>query len=314
MSDWSTLSRTSRPQLERADQPTALDSSSPHQQTESPSARLSVNGLTTIRWDLLQDVYGCRDSDISSVGLWRPKVLEFGEDRAIELLRDSSLDVSSVSWVGGFTGTNGYSFHDSVWDARQAIRFAGEVGAGCVVVASGSRGTHTLNHARRLLLDALRELADDAAEAGVNLALQPMHQMFASDWTFLNTLDETTDILAMADHPQIGLAFDTYHLWQEPDLTARLSELVPLIEVVQVSDWHEPVRSRHDRLVPGDGVIPFEEIFECLIQGGYRGHYDLQVWSDETWGDDYLELLGRARRRFQNLLPRPPVAVAQPTR
>ena len=314
MSDWSTLSRTSRPQLERADQPTALDSSSPHQQTESPSARLSVNGLTTIRWDLLQDVYGCRDSDISSVGLWRPKVLEFGEDRAIELLRDSSLDVSSVSWVGGFTGTNGYSFHDSVWDARQAIRFAGEVGAGCVVVASGSRGTHTLNHARRLLLDALRELADDAAEAGVNLALQPMHQMFASDWTFLNTLDETTDILAMADHPQIGLAFDTYHLWQEPDLTARLSELVPLIEVVQVSDWHEPVRSRHDRLLPGDGIIPLAEIFECLIRGGYRGHYDLQVWSDQSWQEDYPELIGRARRQFQELLPRTPVAVAQPTR
>lgn len=314
MSDWSTLSRTSRPQLERADQPTALDSSSPLQQTESPSARLSVNGLTTIRWDLLQDVYGCRDSDIPSVGLWRPKVLEFGEDRAIELLRDSSLDVSSVSWVGGFTGTNGYSFHDSVWDARQAIRFAGEVGAGCVVVASGSRGTHTLNHARRLLLDALRELADDAAEAGVNLALQPMHQMFASDWTFLNTLDETTDILAMADHPQIGLAFDTYHLWQEPDLTARLSELVPLIEVVQVSDWHEPVRSRHDRLLPGDGIIPLAEIFECLIRGGYRGHYDLQVWSDQSWQEDYPELIGRARRQFQELLPRTPVAVAQPTR
>ena len=66
--------------------------------------------------------------------------------------------------------------------------------------------------------------------------------------------------------------------------------------------------------MPGDGVIPFAEIFECLIQGGYRGHYDLQVWSDETWGDDYLELLDRARRRFQNLLPRTPVAVAQPTR
>jgi sugar phosphate isomerase/epimerase len=314
VSDWSTLSRTSRPQLERADQPAALDSSSPHQQTGSPSARLSVSGLTTIRWDLLQDVCGCRDSEFSSIGLWRPKVLEFGEDRAIELLRDSSLDVSSVSWVGGFTGTNGYSFHDSVWDARQAIRFAGEVGAGCVVVASGSRGTHTLNHARRLLLDALRELADDAAEVGVNLALQPMHQMFASDWTFLNTLDETTDILAMADHPQIGLAFDTYHLWQEPDLTARLSELVPLIEVVQVSDWHEPVRSRHDRLLPGDGIIPLAEIFECLIRGGYRGHYDLQVWSDQSWREDYPELIGRARRQFQDLLPRTPVAVAQPTR
>jgi len=314
VSDWSTLSRNSRHQLARADQPTALDSPPPRQKFEIPTARFSASGLTTIRWNLLQDVCGCRNSEISSIGLWRPKVLEFGEDRAIELLRDSSLDVSTVSWIGGFTGTNGHGFHDSVWDARQAIRFAGEVGAECVVVVSGSRGTHTLNHARRLLLDALRELADDAAEAGVDLALQPMHPMFASEWTFLTTLDETIDILAMADHPRIRLAFDTYHLWQEPDLIARLNGLVPLIGVVQVSDWREPPRSRHDRLVPGDGVIPLAGIFECLIQGGYRGHYDLQVWSDETWGDDYLELLGRARHQFQNLLPRTPVAVAQPTR
>ena len=164
MSDWTTLSQTSQPQFARADQSTALDSPSPRQQLEIPAVRFSANGLTTIRWDLLQDVCGCRDSEISSIGLWRPKVLEFGEDRAVELLRDSSLDVSTVSWIGGFTGTNGHSFRDSLWDARQAIRFAGEVGAECVVVVSGSRGTHTLNHARRLLLDALRELADDAAE------------------------------------------------------------------------------------------------------------------------------------------------------
>jgi sugar phosphate isomerase/epimerase len=241
-------------------------------------------------------------------------VLEFGEERAIELLRDSSLDVSTVSWIGGFTGTNGYGFRDSIWDARETIRFAGEVGAESVVVLSGSRGSHTLNHARRLLLEALRELADDAEAAGVDLALQPMHPMFASDWTFLSSLDEAVDILAMTGHRRVKLAFDTYHLWQEPDLLARLPELVPLLGVVQVSDWREPPRSRHDRLLPGDGIIPLAEILGSLIRAGFQRHFDLQVWAEATWDEDYLELLRRARRQFEALLPQPTVTADQSSR
>ena len=43
-------------------------------------------------------------------------------------------------------------------------------------------------------------------------------------------------------------------------------------------------------------------------------HYDLQVWSDKSWREDYQELIVRARRQFQDLLPPTPVAAAQPTR
>ena len=60
--------------------------------------------------------------------------------------------------------------------------------------------------------------------------------------------------------------------------------------------------------MPGDGVIPLAEIFESLIRGGYQGHFDLQVWSDDTWGEDYLELLRRARDQFESLLPHLPTA------
>ena len=193
MSRRTTLSWKTSQRLTPANLPTTVESDSTPGQTEMAPVRFSANGLTTLHWDLLQDVGGCHDLGINSIGLWRPKVLEFGEERAIELLNDASLDVSSVSWIGGFTGTNGHGFRDSIWDAKEAIRFAGRVGAESVVVLSGSRGSHTLNHARRLLLEALRELADDAEAAGVDLALQPMHPMFASDWTFLKSLDEVNE-------------------------------------------------------------------------------------------------------------------------
>ncbi|MDP7274986.1 MAG: sugar phosphate isomerase/epimerase family protein [Planctomycetaceae bacterium] len=270
--------------------------------------RLSANGLTTIRWDMLKDVCGCRDAGIGAIGLWQPKVMEFGEERTAELLHDASLKVSSVSWAGGFTGTNGQAFREAVWEAGETIRLAGAVGADCVVVVSGSRAGHTLNHARRLLLEALRELTDVAEDAGVDLALQPMNSMFA-DWTFLTRLDDAVDMLALVNHPRLKLAFDTYHLWQEPNLLEQLPDLVPLIGVVQVSDWRDPPRSRHDRVLPGDGIIPLAPILETLIGAGYQRHFDLQVWSDELWQGDYLQLLRRGRQQFESLLPRLPSAV-----
>ena len=170
-------------------------------------------------------------------------------------------------------------------------------------MVSGSRSGHTLNHARRLLLEALHQLNDLADSLDIDLALQPMDLMFARDWTFLNSLDAAIDILALADHPRLKLAFDLYHLWQEPDLLELLPGLVPLISIVQLSDWHDPPGSLNDRRLPGDGVIPFKPILESLLSSGYTGDFDMQVWSTELWQSDYHRLLADCRRRFDKLLP-----------
>ena len=99
------------------------------------------------------------------------------------------------------------------------------------------------------------------------------------------------------------LAFDLYHLWQEPDLLELLPGLVPLISIVQLSDWHDPPDSLNDRRLPGDGVIPFKPILESLLSSGYTGDFDMQVWSTELWQSDYDRLLADCRRRFDELLP-----------
>ena len=270
--------------------------------------RLALNGLTTTRWSLLEDVAGCQDAGFEAIGLWRPKVHEFGEEQAAELLGDSGLCVSTLSWAGGFTGTHGHGFADALEDARDAIRLAAQVGAECLVIISGARSGHTLNHARRLLVEALKRLANDAGDLGVTLALQPMHRMFADDWTFLTRLDDTVDILALVDHPRLKLSLDVYQQWQEPDLLERLPGLVPLIATVGLSDWREP-RSRHDRCLPGDGVIPLAAIVEALVRGGYRGCFDVQVWSDEHWQSDYHDLVHECHRRFTALFPALPSPV-----
>jgi sugar phosphate isomerase/epimerase len=270
----------------------------------SAVARLSINEMTTYRWSLPEEVAAFREAGIDAIGIWRPKLTDFGEERGIDLIRESGMHVSSVSWAGGFTGSNGHSFEESLLDARDAVAVAGQLRAESLVIVSGSRAGHTRNHARRLLVEALKALGDDAGERNLTLALQPMHPMFAQEWTFLTSLDETLDVIDRCDHDAVQIAFDVYHLWQEPSLLERIGEVAPLVSTVQLNDWRDPPRSEHDRCLPGDGEIPLREIVSAFIDADYDGYFEISVWSEELWHSNYADLLGECRRRFLALCPR----------
>ena len=256
--------------------------------------RVSVNEMTTYRWSFLEDVLNYEELGIEGIGIWRPKLCECGEELARHVLVDSSLKVTSVSWAGGFTGVNGYSFADAIDDARDAIRLAASLKAECLVVLSGGRNGHIKSQMYRLLVDGLRELGDFAAERGLSLAVKPMHAMFARDWTFLNSLDHTLDVLDCVGHESVKLAFDVYHLWQEPRLLDRIRDIVGRVATVQLSDWREPPRTDNDHCSLGTGEIPLPWIIESFLQNGYEGFFDVQVWSEDLWRCNYFELLNQS--------------------
>src|SRR5438552_13631220 len=147
--------------------------------------RISINEMTTYHWSFLEDVTGYQAAGVECMGVWRRKLTDFGEERGIELLRESGLAVSSLSSAGGFTGSDGQTFREAVDDGLDALRLAAELRAGCLVVVSGARAGHTLRHARRLLRDALWELGDRAAHYGLSVALQPMHRRPIERWSSL---------------------------------------------------------------------------------------------------------------------------------
>jgi sugar phosphate isomerase/epimerase len=271
-------------------------------------ARLSVNHLTTFAWELDDELVAYQREGVRTVGLWRPKLSHFGEERGAELLRELGISVSSLSWAGGFTGFNRWSYEDSLADARAAIRAAALVGAECLCVVSGPRNGHIQSHLRRLVTDALKVLAPEAVEAGVTLALQPMHADFSPSWTFLHALDETLAI-AQAAGNGVKLACDVYHLRNDQSLLARIPELTPHLALVQLCDARS--QGRGDRRLLGDGELPIAALVQAFEESGYAGHYELTSWSRSLWRRDYCELVRECRARFEALCHQPvPAAVA----
>lgn len=258
---------------------------------KSLQRRFSVNQLTTLPWGLEQDLEHYQRNGIAAIGLeWR-KLREYGARRSIRRILESGMKISSLSCIGGFTGENGQSTQETMAECRKLIRIAGQLRAGTVTVVTGPQGGHIRSNANRLVVDALKQLVPMAALYGVQLALQPMHPMFARSWTFLHSLDDTLKILDRVGDSRLKIAFHSYHLWQEPNLTTRISEMASQIGLVRLADWGETPRHDHDRLMPGQGRLPLAGLVQALDASGYSGWYELEVWSRDLWKLDQPDLM-----------------------
>ena len=265
-------------------------------------AQLSVNETTTFRWSFEEDVANYAAAGIPAIGVWRQKLSDFGEVRAIELLGESGLKVSHLFWAGGFTGSDGRSYRGGIDDAAEALRTAAHLGAGSLIVYSGARAGHTFNHAKRLFKDALLELAPLAAELGVILAIEPMHPGCAGEFTFLTTVEEVAQLLETIGSPQVKMVFDTYHLGQNPEIFDRIPQLVPQIAMVQLGDARRAPNGEQNRCRLGEGVIPLKEMIDALVAAGYHGYYDIELLGEELESVDYHSLLAHAKEAFSRLL------------
>lgn len=245
--------------------------------------RYSISQLTTLRSSFDEDVENAIEVGAASIGVWRQKLDEYGEQQAVERIAAAELSVSSLSFIGGFTGSAGMNYREAMADAYSTLFTAAALRAECLVVCPGSRGRYTARHERRVVIHAIRELAIAAEEFGLTLALQPMQPKFAHRWTSLHTLDETLEMLDEVDRPNVGMVLDTFHLGHDRELVERIPDFTDRIAIVQLSDAPVHPESLYDRRLPGDGVLPLREIVAALLENDYRRSFDLQVWSETLW-------------------------------
>ena len=261
-------------------------------------SRLAISELTTLRWSFEEDVQRFAAAGIAAIGVWRHKLGDFGEERGAELLAEAGLAVSSLQWAGGFTGSDGRSHDESLRDSRAAIETAELLSAGSLIIHSGARGAHTFNHARRLFRQALDKLLPVAEERGVVLAIEPMHADCGGDFTFINCLDETLELVARCKSPSLKIALDTYHWGHEPWLLDRLPDVAPHLAVVQLGDGRQPPRGETNRCLLGEGTVPLAKIIAALMHAGFDGDYEVELMGEEIEAANYSAIIECSRQRF----------------
>lgn len=270
--------------------------------SRTASPQLSMSEVTTFRWSFEEDVRRYLDAGYKAIGVWRQKLADFGEEDGVDLLAESGLRVTNLLWAGGFTGSDGRSLEESIDDAAQAIRLAGAMNAGCLVVYTGGRNNHTFRHAERLLRIAIDRLLGLAEAADVTLAIEPMHPACASEWTFLTDLESTITLVDSFATEHLRMVFDAYHFGHDRAVLANMKEIVPYTALVQLGDRLVAHNIDHDRCQLGCGVVPLSEVISSLLEAGYEGDFDVELAGQEIEFSDYDNLLATSRSAFDDLM------------
>lgn len=252
---------------------------------------LSINQLTTYKWTFEEDVHHAKLAGFHSIGVWRRKLSDFGEERAAELLGDAELDASCLSWAGGFTGGDGRSLDESIRDGLAAVGMAARINAGCLVVVAGGRNNHIDRHRDRLLAQALDDLLMAAEVADVTLALKPMHATCAEEWTFQDSLESALELICRYNSPHLKLVYDHYHFPELVHSPTLLRDLTPHLALVQLGDAKQPHSVEQERCPLGSGVLPVWDTIAALQQAGFDGTFDVELLGSEIESLNYEQLV-----------------------
>ncbi|MCY4395360.1 MAG: sugar phosphate isomerase/epimerase [Rhodospirillaceae bacterium] len=269
------------------------------------TALLSLNTATVqAQWTLEQCIEGCARHGIGGIAPWRDKLAECGAARAALLIREAGLRVTGLCRGGMFPATEPAGRQAALDDNRKAIDDAATIGAECLILVVGGLpdGSKDIAGARMQVRDGIAALLEHSRAAGVPLAIEPLHPMYAADRACVNTLKQANDLCdALGDG--VGMAVDVYHVWWDPDLEAEIARAGAAGRILgfHVSDWLVPTTDLLlDRGMMGDGVIDIPKIRGWVEAAGYDGASEVEIFSkDNWWRQDADDVLATCVQRHQ---------------
>ena len=264
-------------------------------------SRLCVHTITTKGWELEEAVDRYGEAGVSGITVWRQWLEGRNPAEAGQRIRSAGIEVVSLCRGGFYPGLEEKSREESVEDNKRAIEDAAALGAPLVVLVCGAVPGQSLVESRKQITDGIASTLPLAESLGVKLAIEPLHPMYADDRSAINTLGTANEICDELNHPLVGIAFDVYHLWWDPDLegqTQRAADANRLF-AYHVCDWMTPTSDLlNDRGLMGEGCIDLRGIRGMVEGAGFDGMIEVEVFSNRWWEKPTAEFLEAIQQAY----------------
>jgi sugar phosphate isomerase/epimerase len=268
-------------------------------------SRLCVHTITTRQLPLEGCFVEFPKRGISGITIWR-QALE-GRDAAEtgRRVREAGLKVVSLCRGGFFPAQTAAGLQRAIDDNLLAIEQAQAVGAPLVVLVCGAVPGQSLVESRKQIADGIAAVLPAAVQAGVRLAIEPLHPMYADDRSAVNTMRQAHEICDSLGSPDfLGIAVDAYHVWWDPDLEGQiaLAGRTGRLFAFHICDWLTPtVDLLNDRGLMGEGCINLSEMSAWVDAAGFAGHREVEIFSNRWWAADparFLDEIAASYRRI----------------
>ncbi len=263
-------------------------------------SKLCVHTLTTKPWGIETCVRNYSAVGIKGITIWRNVLENKNLNDVKKLLVDFDMQVVSLARGGFFPSIDLRKREMAIEDNLWAIEQAASVGAPMIVLVCGADGGQSLEKSREQITEGILRILPAAQSAGVKLAIEPLHPMYAGDRSAINTIRQANEIAEMIHSEWVGIAVDVYHLWWDPDLQVEIQRCAAHdhLFAFHVCDWNVPtIDFLNDRGLMGDGCINVPEIRSWVEEAGFGGYNEVEIFSDKYWATDqksYLEKIKHA--------------------
>ena len=269
----------------------------------SDFSRLCIHTITTKPWPIEVATQRYAAAGVRGVTVWRQWLEGRNIAQVGNSLRDAGLEVVSLCRGGFFPATTVAGRQAAIDDNLRAIDEAEALGAPLIVLVCGAVPQQPLEVSRGQIADGIVAVLDRAKQAGVRLAVEPLHPMYADSRSAINTLRQANDLCDRIGSPQVGVAVDVYHLWWDPELKVQIerSGRDGRLWAFHVCDWRTPTEEMlNDRGLMGEGCIDLRQIRGWVEQTGFHGPIEVEIFSNRYWAMDQDLFLAKIKEAYLN--------------
>ena len=266
-------------------------------------SRLCLHTITTKPWNIEQAAKHYASAGVKGITVWRDTLEGRNIVRTGQMLRDHNLTIVSLCRGGFFAHKSRLKRQDALSDNRRAVEEAFELGTSKIVLVCGADPAQSLEDSRRQIHDGIAAIIPEAKAANVQLAIEPLHPMYADTRSAINTLKQANDMAEALNSSTVGVAVDVYHLWWDPDLEREIARCGRQghLFAFHISDWKTPQTDMlMDRGLMGEGCIPLRKIRAWVESAGFSGFNEVEIFSNIYWQEDQSEFLDKIIKAYRD--------------
>ncbi|MEP7231168.1 MAG: sugar phosphate isomerase/epimerase family protein [Ginsengibacter sp.] len=257
-------------------------------------SKLCIHTITTKPWKIEEAAKNFSAAGVKAITVWRDTLEGRNIKQTGVMLRDHDLTIVSLCRGGFFPSKDLNKRKQAIEDNLKAIEEAAALGTDMIVLVCGADPSQSLEESRKQIRDGIAEIIPEAKAAGVKLAIEPLHPMYADTRSAINTLAQANDMAEELNSPWVGVAADVYHLWWDSLLENEIRRCGKNenLFAFHICDWKVPTTDfLLDRGLMGEGCIPIKKIRSWVEAAGFNGFNEVEIFSTSYWKEDQAEFL-----------------------
>jgi sugar phosphate isomerase/epimerase len=144
---------------------------------------------------------------------------------------------------------------------------------GIDIITYGSGGSRAIpkgfspDDAKKQFIEILKGMGPLAAAQNLRVAVEPLRK---EECNFLNNIREVAEVIRAANHPNVGITADLYHMVLGGDVPEDLDRNVDILH-------HFHLAEKEKRALPGTAGDDFRGWFRVLAKHGWKGRVSIEA-------------------------------------